>query len=265
MTATTPRTPGVFERHLSVRRCVDLLRADLIQYRNPLSVASASVFGTLLVILVASTPSAGDWNPHEVFVRIVLFGGGLIMTSFSFVELGDPIRRSAYLLIPASALEKLATRLLLTLIGFPLAVFTLYWVTSVVAAGLGFVIWGESFEIYDPFTQQTGRMLAWYLPANAIFFLGAVWFRKAAAFKTLLTLVLASIAIPLVAGLIFRIIFFDFFEGFSFTFAKKLSVSGPYCITEEPLFQICKSYTYVVLGPWLWIVSYLRLSDTEVR
>ena len=265
MTATTAPSPGVFERHLSAKRCIDLLRADLIQYKSTFSIAAVAVFGTLLIVLVASTPSAGDWNPHQVFVPIVLFGGGLIMTSFSFVELGDPIRRSAYLLIPASALEKLATRLLLPLIGFPLAAFALYWVTSLVAAGLGFVIWGESFETYDPFTQQTGRILIWYLPANAIFFLGAVWFRKAAAFKTLLTLVLASIALPLVAGLILRIVFFHFFEGFGFTVAKEIVHHGPFDITEEPLFKICKSYAYVVLGPWLWIVSYLRLSDTEVR
>ena len=119
----------MFSRHVSLRRGVKLLRADLIQYRNNLSIAAAAVFGVLLVILVAWAESAGEWDPHEVFVPIVLFGGGFIITSLSFIELGDPVRRSAYLMVPASTLEKLATRLLLTLVGFPLAVIALYWVS----------------------------------------------------------------------------------------------------------------------------------------
>ncbi len=261
MSGATVSPTGLFERNFSPGRWIKLLRADLIQYKNNLSIATLAVFGAVLVVLVAFAPLTGRWQPHKIFVPGILFLGGIIITSYSFTELKDPIQRSAYLLVPGSTLEKVAARLMLTLVGFPLSALTLYWTTSLVGAGLGSLIWGKSFAIYRPFTEDTWRLLTVYPIVHSIFFLGAVWFRKGAAFKTLLAVVLAQIGLAVVTFFIFRIVFFDFFQGMSFNLSKEVDTGW---LTSAVL-RIGRVFIYVLFGPWLWVISYLRLADTEDR
>ena len=265
--STTIRTAGLFDRHLSPRRFIKLLRADLIQYRSSLSIAATAVFGATLVLLTAFAPLSGGWQPHLIFLPGILFIGGLLITSYSFAELGDPVRRAAYLLVPASTFEKVAARLLLTLVAYPLAVLALYWLISLVAAGVGDLVWGRSFAVYNPFTAETWRLLTVYPMVHAIFFLGAVWFRKGAAFKTVLAVVAAQIGFVIVAGFILRIVFSGFFEGFSFTPSMdiRLKLIDAGWLTSDIWAQIGRLLTYLLFGPWFWVISYHRLADTESR
>ena len=257
---TTISPTGSVDRYFSPGRWIKLLRADLVQYRNSLSIAAIAVFGAVLVVLVFFAPSTGSWQPHRFFLSSLLFLGGLIFTSYSFVELADPVRRSAYLLTPASTLEKIAVRLLLTLVGFPLSVLALYWMTSALGAWLGSLVWGKSFTIYHPFTEYTSQLLTVYPVVHAIFFLGAVWFRKNAAFKTLLSMVVAQIAFTVVAVFIVRIVFFDFFNGTDFSLGVGSSMAW---LDSVP--WIARVFIYCLFVPWLWVIAYLRLADTEVR
>lgn len=256
-----------FERHFSPGRWMKLLRADLVQYKSSMSIAAMAVFGAALLVLVALAPTAGGWQPHEIFIPGILYLGGLVVISYSFVELGDPVRRSAYLLVPASALEKVTARLALTLVAFPVAGLMLYWATSLVGAGLGGLIWDESFGVYNPFTEETWQLLAVYPMVHSVFFLGAVWFRKATVSKTILAVVLAQIGLAIVTALIFRVVFFDFFHGLSFEPSKefRLNVTDAGWLTSDLSARIGKVFTHLLFGPWLWVIAYLRLADTESR
>lgn len=265
MSLVTISASGFFERHFAPRRWIKLVLADLIQYRNSLSIAVLAIYGAVLLLLLALAPTSGGWQPHEIFVSGILYVGGLVVVSHSFVELTDPIRRSAYLLVPASTLEKIAARLALTLVAFPVAALALYWATSLVGAGLGDLIWGQSFGIYDPSTQKTARLLAYYPMIHAVFFLGAVWFRKGAVFKTLLSVVAAQIGLAIITMFLFRLVFFEFFEGLGLEPSRefRLNVTDAGWLTSDLSAQLGKAFTYFLLGPWLWVLSYLRLADTE--
>ena len=79
------------------------------------------------------------------------------------------------------------------------------------------------------------------------------------------TAVLAQFAFALIAFLIFRIVFFDHFEGFA-TPTKSLvleDAAGEQFerILEGPL----RAIGYGVALPWAWVLAYLRLADTEVK
>ena len=263
--ATLPPGGGFFERHFSPGRLIRLLRADLIQSRSSLSVAIAAVYGAALLVMVALAPTAGGWQPHGIFVPGILYVGGLVAISYSFVELGDPVRRSAYLLVPASTLEKVAARLALTLVAFPAAALMLYWATSVLGAGLGGLIWERSFEVYNPFTEETWRLLTAYPMVHSVFFLGAVWFRKAVLFKTVLAVVVAQIGLAIVTAVIIRIVFFDFFQGIGFEPSMDFRLNGVDVgwLTSGITAWLGEVFTYLLFGPWLWVIAYLRLADTE--
>ena len=267
MSIATVSPGGGVDRHFSPGRWIKLLRADLVQYRSSLSIGAMAVCGASLLMLVALAPTAGSWRPHEIFVPGLLYVGGLVFVSYSFVELGDPVRRSAYLLVPASTLEKASARLALTLVAFPAASLILYWVTSLAGSGLARLIWEESFGVYNPFTDETWRLLAVYPMVHSIFFLGAVWFRKATVFKTMLTVVLAQIGLAIVTAVIFRIVFFDFFHGMSFEPSKefRLNVTDAGWLTSDLSAQIGKVFIHLLFGPWFWVIAYLRLADTESR
>ena len=217
------------------------------------------------MVLVALAPTSGSWRAHELFIPGILYVGGLVLISYSFVELDDPVRRSAYLLVPASTLEKMTARLVLTLVAFPVACLMLYWATSLVGAGLGSLIWEESFDVYNPFTEETWRLLTVYPLVHSIFFLGAVWFRKSTVFKTMLAVVVAQIGLVIVTAFIFRVVFFDFFQGMSFEPSQefRLNIVDAGWLTSDLSARIGKVFTYLLFGPWLWAIAYLRLADTE--
>jgi hypothetical protein len=265
MSIATVSASGFLGRHFSPGRWFKLLRADLIQYRNSLSIAFVAVYGAVLLALVALAPTSGGWQPHETFVPFIIYAGGLAVISYSFIELTDPVRRSAYLLVPASTLEKVSARLVLTLLAFPAATLVLYWVTSLVGAGLGTLIWDRSFGIYNPLTENTVRLLAHYPMIHAVFFLGAIWFRKGSVFKTLLSVVIAQLGLAIIAAFFFRIVFFEFFEGLGLDHSMEfqLNVIDAGWLTSDLTAQLGEVFAYLLFGPWLWVISYLRLADTE--
>ena len=266
MMSTTPGPVGyTFQRHFQLSRWIRLLRVDLVQYRNPLYVAIVAVYGAVLFALVVLAPTSGSWQPHKIFLPSIICLGGMILVGNSFAELGDPVRRAAFLLIPASTLEKLGARLVLTLVAFPLAAISLYWITSLLGAAIGHLVWDSSFDIYDPFTQEIGRLIVVYPLIHSVFFLGSVWFRKSSIFKTIISVVVVQISFSIIAVFIFRIVFYDFFQGVSFDALKELQlhIDPGTWLTSDSSARLGTVFTYLLFGPWLWVIAYFRLADTE--
>ena len=104
--------------NFSFERLWLLLRSDAVGgYRSVLTVSAALVG----VILVTSMISLGGSDVTGGFYLgwfgTMLFFWGIIASSRAFRELHDKTRNEAYLLIPASALEKTAARLLTLTVG----------------------------------------------------------------------------------------------------------------------------------------------------
>jgi hypothetical protein len=253
---------------LSWPRLKTLLRNESIgEYRSWL-IASAVVAGALLLGAVA-TVSGGE--PNDLYYRICFLGTlsvwGTIQSSFAFSELHDKSKNTAYLLLPASSLEKTLAPLLITtvvLIAY-LLVFTA--LASVVIEVINRLAFGRTNEIFNPLDRAVWIGVPNYLVAQSLFFLGAAWFRKAHYLKTLLAILVGSFllgAVSLVASMVAGMTRFtatgmhvDADIGFNWL----LLANSSFTAAIQVLFGVL---WFIALPAFCWFVAWLRVSETQV-
>ena len=192
----------------SIERLWWLLRADFTSgYRSVLAV-SATLAG---VILVASLLSIGPAGAAQGFF-VSWYGGmlyiwGVIASSRAFAELHDKTRNAAYLLIPASTIEKTLARLLAVTVGLTVYLLIFTTAVSLLVEGLYRLFVGASIGIFNPLDPEIRPLIAGYIFLQSFFFLGAAWFRRRHFIKTTLVITLAGIVLMLFALLVARVVF----------------------------------------------------------
>ena len=102
------------EHFFRPKRVFLLIRNVLVLNRSSIALITAAVASILL--LVSLLDALGECRPelHQELYLLVLFSGGILLTSRSFKELHDPVKSLPWLLLPASLLEKTLARILLT-------------------------------------------------------------------------------------------------------------------------------------------------------
>jgi len=240
---------------LSLRRLGLLLRNDLLRDQRTLLIVSA-----IVAVLALFGPAGGVYSSYTgagfyrtVFL-IALFSFGTITTSMAFGDLHGRATSTAFLLLPATALEKTATRLLMSTV--VLIAYLLLFTTalSLLVEVLELAAFGGDNVLFSPFDAVVWSVLPHYLVVQSLFFLGAAWFRSRSYIKTLLALVV------IVAGLT------AFGVGVTWSVADGgLRVEGDYFVDFDWLVGALY-YAYLVALPlFCWFVAWLRVKETQVR
>lgn len=259
---------------LSINRLIKLIKRDWIVHKKfALSfVLLLFLFGGF--VMWAASDVDKDWVqlnaiPPEagmiVFVAM-LFVGGSLLTLLTFSEFKRDTSRLQYLGLPASNLEKMLSKWLYTLPGFLLFLtvlfFIVYWF-------FGFVV--ESY--YDVNFVSIGQidfrdiqhfMIA-FLIAHSFFFLMAVLYNKYTIPKTILTAFGLLAVTVIILGLIFRIVFFDHWEGFYTPSPKQMDVdlSQSFKDWAENFFSNLQYVGVGVIVPFMWVISYFKMKEKE--
>ena len=193
---------------LSARRLWLLLRADfIVGYRHLIAVGGALA----AAIFVASVATGGDFAFGRVFYRecfgLSLFIWGIVASSRAFRPLHAKARNEAWLLVPASALEKTLARLLAVTIGLVAFLLVFIALLSLVVETINLLLFGDRNAFFDPFDPAVGDRIALYIFLQSFFFLGGAWFRRGHFVKTTLALALALAAFATLALVAVRVAF----------------------------------------------------------
>ena len=189
---------------------------------------------------------------------------GPIAASHSFRELHDKEMNQAYLLLPASALEKTISRLLLVVVIFPLYVIVFVTVLSWLIMGLQSLLGGNSWGAFLPMRFLDPRAIGVFVVNQSLFFLGAAWFRKMHFVKTVLSLTGLVIAMSVFAGIVFRLMFPDLIDGnMNVNVDPQVFFQDHEGLTAFLLFLFRLCY-FVVLPAFCWSVAWLRIRETQV-
>jgi hypothetical protein len=256
---------------LSLRRLGLLLRRDFSAGYRTVIVAMLAVGGFVILISVLSALS-GNLRPiHGTLYIELLFIGGLIVTSLIFKELHLNGRGVFYLTLPGSVLEKFLSKLLVTSIGYAAGSLIFYTAVSSAAEGLNRLIFGYGHPFFNPWQRYILLAVAAYLVCQSVFLVGSIYFRRLAFIKTSLYLVLFAIVLSILAGVILWIIFRDYAEGGRMMLQPYLNELGRAGEMErvltplaERFLQVIKVFFWAAVAPVGWVVSYLRLRETEV-
>ena len=232
-----------------------------------LLIALGATVGLLLVTNASSVASSERWYFHIVFFPLTLMLGGHIATSLCFREMHNPKRGYMYLTMPGSLLEKFAVKLLLTSIGWAILAVVVYWIFSVLAAGLTSLLLGMAHPVFDPFHRSVWWFVRLYIVTQSVTLFGAVYFRKLHLVKTILSITALAIVLALLAGGLARLVFTDYFRGgwlsfddSAFNFADGQRLEAFY----SKVLDVIVFVFWWVIAPILWVAAFLRLRDTEV-
>jgi hypothetical protein len=265
-----------------------LFRDFTTGYKGTL-IAMAAVSGAVLVIAFLSALgnflTGGNVTPDAElyfgFFTNVLFLGGLIVTSLAFKEAHMNGGGIFYMTIPASRFEKLASKLLVTSIGYSVGVLALMSAVAALSEAVVRICFGLGFGFFNPFALDVLRCIGGYLIAQSLFLLGSLWFKKLAFVKTSLVILIGVIILGIVAAVAARILLADHFSwnsvqvgdrtasGMSLDWSKEylMGLFGPGTRGGQGLrvFEIAGKIMFCgLLAPVCWLASYFRLGEIEV-
>jgi hypothetical protein len=247
---------------LSFQRLGWVLRNDLVRSYRSVLVVSGTLF---LVALAASLASAfdGEVGPH--FYRVVFIGAmfawGTIATSLAFTDLHGRMTNLSFLMLPASALEKTASRVLIHTIGLVAYLLLFTTVSSWVLEGINAVVLDVRRELFSPLDRIAWALVPHYVATQALFFLGAAWFRKSHYLKTVgavLGIVLALTAVQ--AAIIFLFGAAPWNGGLRFDGDFGSTAYRP----VEWVIAVAPWAYYIALPAFCWFVAWLRVTETQV-
>jgi hypothetical protein len=246
---------------LSLPRLGFVLRGDLLRnYRSTLVVSGTAALVALLVSLATAYDGSVGSGPN--FYRFcfiaALFAWGTIATSVCFSDLHGRGTNMAFLLLPASALEKTVSRLLIHTVGLIVYLLVLTTLLSWVAEGLNTVAFGVRRGFFSPFDPVAWMMLPHFLAAQALFFLGAAWFRKVQFVKTVGSVVAIVLGLSCVAVVIAWLV-----GGGPWSDATMRIDGGPPWPIDWLVAVAPFAYFYA-LPLFCWFVAWLRVTETQV-
>ena len=253
--------------YIQTKRFGLMLRTDIQGEIRPLGFATATALGLLILNTIVNLfqRDRGEYlDLHEVQFPLYFLLAGCLLASLSFFRLQSKERATMYLSIPASQLEKFLSRWIISL---PVYV-VLGLLTYLIADGISGILAGMSgieWEHFQLFSKETWETLRVFILLHSLFMLGALFFKKYAPVTTPLSLLGIAVGFGFLTILIFRIVFWEFFEGWELrpppatrpgegldNFARE---TGPILL---------KWIGFGALPVFFWITAYLKLTEKEV-
>ena len=248
-------------------RVLALIRNTLVLQRSSIAVQASAAAGILLLLSLADALLLGRPELHQRLYLLVLFAGGLLLTSRSFKDLHDPVQGPGWLLLPASLPEKTLSRVLLTTVVFVAGSLFGYWVFSLLAEGVNWLIFQRRHQLFVPFAPGVLKAALTYTALQAPFLLGAVTFRKHALSKTILSLLGLALLLSLAGLLGMRLLFWDQLEGSGL----RALLTGPESrlvwmrLSEagRTVAGIGRIIFWLLMPPLCWVLCWVRLKRTS--
>jgi len=246
-----------------------------------------SVIGFVLLLIVwfVFTILVDAQNPMQQEIQIItfffgLFGTGAFYASQYFRDLGSRAKGINFLLVPASAFEKILCSILFTIVIF----FTVFTAAFYIVDFLMVTISNQFLPVHDPVRQRgvinvfrafilpfdgmsTLNVLLIFLAVQSIFLLGSVYFSKYSFIKTVISGFVVFFLLFCLIYLLYEQLMPQggYVDGLFTSF--RVSVNG----NDDHLVKVPDWIGWLIhfmlmyaITPFLWVVSYYRLKEKQV-
>ena len=230
-----------------------------------------------------------------MFIRNTLFAmTGLILIAGAFYaarffrEIHSRSNGVAYLMIPATHLEKLTAGIVITFVYYFVMMIIAYVTGNLIGTFLNNIMAGIDFiKPIGLFTYSTvqwslfenigygyvhpliklfgiksmcymGSIFKVFLVTQSIFLLGSIYFKNNQMLKTLLTVVIIHLLLIFLMYANVRLIIFDNIRNMPLPLRQEFGIS------MENVFEKAIQSFYVFLIPFFWVVSYFRLTEKQI-
>jgi hypothetical protein len=248
-----------------------LLRQLLFLKRHAIVYISLALIGVLTIISAMDAATGIRPQFYQGSFLPVLYFCGMILTGRTFRDIHDPIKGPAFLLLPASNLEKFISRLAAATIVYAIGMTLLYTILSLISEGLNLLLFGVRHPLFNPLDSGILIGCAVFFVIQAPFLLGAIYFKKHTLSKTILSVCIYIIMLLLVCLLGVKLFFGGYTDGFSpaLDLVNRLQAFSFTRISSrlDQIVTIAKWALYIgfwgLIAPLCWIIAYYRLKETE--
>jgi hypothetical protein len=251
-------------RYLNINRLYYLIRRDLVINYKSFLIGIGAIGGFLLLLLLGETYFRGflSYESLAVIFYLFFFIGGFIFTSRVFNELNREDSGYRYLTLPASTLEKLISKWILSSIAFILVSYVGIQLVTLLGALISMVLFEVDFHVIN--FAESGFFLeaARYLVIHSIFFLGACAFRNHNFLKTVLAIFIVGAVVSV------------FTSAVAYLLPGKSVIVDPHYLSSmeslnssdflSTLSQISETVKWYVIAPFFLVVSYFKLTERQV-
>ncbi|MDF1678787.1 MAG: hypothetical protein P1U32_08860, partial [Legionellaceae bacterium] len=189
---------------MNVRRVIRLIKNDALMLED-------TILYSYIVFVILSTLLM-DGYPGINWYQALLYAGGFILTQRAFSSLHHMHKGYRYLTLPASNFEKLFARWLLTgilyALVFTILVYALFPLGELIKSSIP-AISSKPLLVEQGFWEKVlvvlpnvRHVIMHYLVLHSVVFLGCIYFKKHALFKTGLTLMTLISCMMLLFGLV---------------------------------------------------------------
>lgn len=246
---------------IDTKRTYLLIKKDIQLNTSTIWIFTALVASLLLLGIIISPNNIFSVNYAPTAYYLLLFIGGIWISSQAFSEARSVIKSYGFFTLPASTFEKFFSKFLLTAIIYPIGVLLFYSIFYWIIGGLAFLINGTGPALFNPLQGYIFKTIWVYLVFQSVFLLGSIYFRKKVIIKTLLFMVLFSLSISIITAIMGLFFTKSFFIGNIFLIPN-LSVFTSQ--VAQSVGNIIHILIVIILPIFCWVLTYIRLGETEV-
>jgi hypothetical protein len=205
------------------------------------------------------------YQPHIAVILVLM----TMAISFSFYELDFDEKKTGFLTLPATQLEKYLCRWLETFLGYFLIGVVLYTINCIFVWGLNIpqiAGYRHQYVILNPGNYDFGKAALYYVLLHSIFFFGAVYFKKNEYIKTIIfiiVIVAAALSVLKILHQIFipelNVSFFLLTGGNDMGVWPKVEEYNKYAGNMLNMLNVL----LFLIPPFLWILGYFRFKEEE--
>lgn len=250
-------------KHFNISRFSNMLKRELYSnLKHYLLIIGAmySIF-TIIVFLIfqfGEKPTSQEiLNEFHLWTfGVMLFIGGVFITSLSFIDLRSKMKAHFYLLTPSSTFEKFLINLVITLIGYMTFMIVSYFVYSHLFNWIVDTAYSIPFKAIDFSNKELLIAFKVFVFVHSLFYLGSVYFKK-------FPLILTPIATFIIVSLL--MIFSQILKKIIFQCVDiESQVDAANMEDFLNLYKdIGKIILFYVLPPIFWYITYLKLNEKE--
>ena len=244
-----------------------------------LLIAAGAIFGLILLVNIIAAYAGGrvsvgrGQNFHLGLLSPLLLIGGYIVSSRAFIEMHSRVKSHDWFMLPASNSEKFLSKWLLTSFVYAIAIICLYFVFSLVSGGIGALLTHQKLVVFNPFSKNVLLLLLHYGVTQSIWLLGAAFFRKNNFLKTFLSMMGVLFVLGVLAAVIFRIVYWDYFDGFAPSsrfemFFEQFQGWNPSAKLEgaqRTIYVLSQVFYWGILGPLCLTIAFFRIKEAEIK
>lgn len=231
------------------------------------------------IMLVEEENTPMDMEIQQITFFIALFAVGTFYASQYFGELGSKPKGITFLLVPASAFEKLLCGLLYTVILFFVVFVAAYYLVDVLMVAIAKAVSGTVAtgrpalaNVFDVILlrfnhDSTINFLLFFFSVQSVFLLGSIYFEKYSFIKTIISGFVACF-------LLFCLLYFfndkllpggNYPRGFLTSYRVHVDgVNDPYIQVPRWIGDVFRFLLMYAVAPFFWIVTYCRLKEKQV-